>query len=160
LFKAEADVILFLIRERPKAAKKSDKEGMTPLHLVCDADSGIDLAVVEELVEVFPGACSSRSSRDGSTPLSLAIANQAPVMVLRALASVNDAPFGIADDNGRLPLHVAVAVKSNYRTFRFLVKGYPEAKTTKNKVGETAYMFAKRMKLEQDILVLLAPNYD
>lgn len=158
MFGASADVISLLIKKYPSAANHYDQDGMAALHLACEADGGIELSVVEHMVEGYPEAASFRNKRDGSTPLHLAVANNATVPVLQALIKANRAPLSLTDDRGRLPLHVAVAVKASVRTFQFLVDEYPDGLSVKNKEDETPITFAQRMKLDEVVIKLLEPS--
>jgi ankyrin repeat protein len=157
MFGAGADVIAYLIRKYSGAVKKTDTMGLTPLHVACDSDSGQDLSLVELLIEAFPEACTIRSKTDGSTPLLLAVARNAPQPVIRALIKANRDPLSIADQGGRIPLHVAVAVKADSETFKLLIEMYPSGLTTKNKANEIPRAFAAKMKLDSSILELLEP---
>lgn len=158
MFGADADVVSFLVKKYPGGAKKTDKDGLTALHLACDADGGTKLSVIERLVGAYPDACSRRDKRDGSTPLLLAVARNASVNVLKILIKANRGQLSTTDDRGRLPLHVAVAVRAGLGTFQLLVNEYPKGVSTKNKANETPIALAQRMKLDEDVIKLLQPS--
>lgn len=165
MFGADTDVVSYLIRKYSGAAKRTDKEGMTPLHIICDSDGGVDSPIVsgqmeqivELLIEANPEAC-KKQSNDGATPLLLAVARNAPLPVLKALIVANQDPLSIADKGGRLCLHVAVAVNATAATFKLLVESYPGGLLMENKDSEIPHAFAAKMKLDTDKLELLKPN--
>ena len=133
-----------------------DKDGMTPLHLLCDLED-IKPCVVRLISEEEPCACLTPSKEDGSTPLHLAIARKAPHSAIRALISANDTALSTKDRRGRIPLFVAVAVRSPIDTFKFLLLKYPDGRNTRNMLNELPVTMAARMNLDGDLLDLLQP---
>lgn len=156
MFGANTDVISFLLENCPSACKRTDKEGMTPLHLLCDSDEP-NAAAVKLLLEENATVCSIQTKVDGSTPLHLAVLRKAPVSVLNTLIEAEETALSTKDDRGRIPLFSAVAVKADLETFKLLLHKYPDGRETKNKLNELPCMFAARMVLNDDILQLLAP---
>ena len=156
LFGASYGVISFLVEHYPKACRKQDKDGMTPLHLLCDLDD-IKPCLIRLISEEEPCACLTPTNEDGSTPLHLAIARKAPHSAIRALISANDTALSTKDGRGRIPLFVAVAVRSPIETFKFLLLKYPAGRTTRNLLNELPVTMAARMNLDGDLLDLLQP---
>ena len=156
LFGASYDVVSYLVENNPHSCRKQDKDGMTPLHLLCNLVDG-DLSLVRLIADEEPRACLKLSKQDGSTPLHMAIARKAPLSALRTLISANDTPLSTKDEKGRIPLFVAVAVRSDVETFKFLLLKYPASRTTRNKLNELPVTMAARMNLSGVLLDILQP---
>jgi len=157
MFGSSKAVISFLIKVCPSACRKTDEDGMTPLHLLCDSDH-LDAAAVDVLLEENPTVCTMKTKVDGSTPLHLAVARNASIPVLKALIEGDKNALSTMDDRGRIPLFVAVAVKADLETFKLLLAKYPQGRNVKNKVHELPCIMAARMKLSAEILALLEPK--
>ena len=157
MFGSSSEVISFLVDQHPDACRKTDKEGMTPLHLLFESED-INVAAVDILLNEESTVCSMKTEIDGSTPLHLAVARRTPISVVKALIEAEKTALWTMDDRGRIPLFVAVAVKADLETFKLLLREYPEAREAKNKLNELPCILAARMKLSGDILALLEPN--
>jgi ankyrin repeat protein len=157
MFGADADVVSYLIRKFPGAAKRKDKIGMLPLHIACDSDIGIDSpngAVIKILAEAYPDACFV-NSEDGYSPLAISIARSAPLSVIETLIKACPESLRIVDQENQLPLHWAVAAKVNFETFRLLVVSYPSGLLTESNQKQTPYDYAVAVELDEAILDLL-----
>lgn len=133
---------------------------MLPLHVACDTDGGIfshSSAIIEILIEAYPEACAVRSN-DGTTPLAVAVAGNAPIPVIRALIKAHPEALSVADREYRIPLHAAVAVNAPLETFELLVEIHPGGLLIENNDNETPYAFATNVKLDTTILNLLKPK--
>lgn len=157
MFGAGADVVAYLTRKYPGAAKKVDKLGMLPLHIACDSDIGIDspdLSVVEVLVDAYPEACVIKCEY-GSTPLAICVSRNAPLPVLMTLIKACPDSLSETDQENNTPLHSALAAKAPLEVIRLLVDSHPGALLTENNDNETPYEYGIKMKLDSAILNIL-----
>lgn len=157
MFGADADVVAYLIRKYPGAAKKVDKLGMIPLHIACDSDIGIDSpnsSVVEVLAEAYPEACLTKCEY-GATPLAICVARKAPLPVLIALIKACPDSLSETDQENHIPLQSALAAKASLDIIRLLVDTYPSGLLAENNENETPYDYGVRMKLDSAILNIL-----
>lgn len=117
----------------------------------------VNPSVVRLIADEEPRACLKLTKQDGSTPLHMAIARKVPLSALRALVSANDTALSTKDEKGRIPLFVAVAVRSDIETFKFLLLKCPASRTTRNRLNELPVTMAARMNLNGVLLDLLQP---
>jgi ankyrin repeat protein len=158
MFGADADVVAYLTRKYPGAAKKVDKLGMLPLHIACDSDIGIDSpnwSVVEVLAEACPEACLTKCEY-GATPLAICVARKAPIPVLEALIKACPEALSEADKENHIPLQSALTANASLDVIRLLVDNYPNGLLTENSDNETPFDFGVRMDLDSVILDVLA----
>lgn len=159
MFGADADVVSYLIRKFPGAAKKVDKLNMLPLHIACDSDVGIDapnVSVIEVLAKGYPEACLSQTN-EGNTPVVISIARKVPLQVVVVLIKACPESLSTRDQQNQIPLHTAVTAKATIDMIRFLILTYPSALIAKNDKNETPYDLAVKFGLDSDILELLEP---
>lgn len=100
------EAALALIAADGALAQSQDDFGMLPLHWACTEPS-VALAVVKELVEVFPEAC-RLENLSGMLPLHVAIRNKLPGLHINALLDVYPEAAFTKDGNGRYPIDLAM----------------------------------------------------
>ncbi len=166
--RASLDEIRSIVTAKPNAVKAEDKCGYVPLHSACLHDASLN--VVQYLVEQYPDsihvkndyylyrACIGKENESldavqkldyanfGTLPIHLACHGIAPLDVVQFL--VKKKPDSIKDktNNGKLPLHYAVAADSIYMSslaiVQFLVGTYPGAIEEPDHHGETPLALA------------------
>jgi hypothetical protein len=159
MFGADVEVVSYLTRKYPGAAKKTDQLGMLPLHIACDSDVGIDspnAAVIQVLAEAYPEACLLKTE-GGATSLAISVARKAPLPVVTTLIKACPESLSIADQENCIPLHSAVAVKASFDVLNLLAVSYPSGLLIMNNENETPFDIAVKLELESDILDLLEP---
>jgi ankyrin repeat protein len=118
---APADLNQTLLKMFPAAVHKFDRDGNVPLHLAAAAEN---LEMIELLGEAFSSGASIRNE-DGMLPLHFTIASHSgydpahdnadeddlpsPIQVIKTVLKLFPKAVAIPDNDGNLPLHVAVS---------------------------------------------------
>jgi len=153
----DSDLVVLLTAAAPEAAGIQDNHGKTPLHLACAAKHP-DLETVEDLTEVCPEALCLHDDETGATPLHVALANKkCDVDIIKDLVASNNKALKAVDQDGRIPLHVAVENNASIKVIKVLIKKHAKTLAIQNNNGETAHRIAKSMGQEKEILKLLKP---
>ena len=153
----DPDLVILLTAAAPEAAGMQDNHGKTPLHLACAAKRP-DLETVEDLTEVWPHAVCLHDEETGATPLHVALANKkCDVDIIKDLVASNSKALKAVDQDGRIPLHVAVENKASIKIIKVLTKKHAKTLAVQNHSGETAHKIAKSMGQGKEILKLLKP---
>jgi ankyrin repeat protein len=87
----------------------------------------------------------------------LAVARKCPQSVLKEIIKGNVEALKVPDKEGRIPLHVAAALKADASTINSLIKAFPGGVKIKDNAGDTAWHLAKKVKLKKEILAMLKP---
>ena len=138
----QPEVVMMLIKEYPNGLQQKDKEGNLPIHSSVErGDAGVDVAVIEKMLELNPGAMSVRD-KQGNTPLHSACEclTIKLVAVLTAMLRAGPNAAKVKDRDGNLPLHcVCESRKLTGKIQSFatdmLIDAYPGGLRVKDKQG-------------------------
>ncbi|KAG7356722.1 ankyrin repeat domain protein [Nitzschia inconspicua] len=127
-FKTPLEIVTILMNDKAasRATTQRDKNGATPLHVIC-ASQEIDEMV--GLIEII-GSKEAALVKDGerNTPLLVAISN--PEVTKRAIAAVgktNPAAARVENAKGRTPFHAAIRSKLTENIVKEIIKVDPKA---------------------------------
>jgi hypothetical protein len=126
-----ASVVAFLLEKYPDAARMSNEQYQTPLHLACAASSSshvktttLNQNVVQLLLARYPAAA-QLADGNGYTPLHLACQNQPSVHILSALTNACPGVIYASTRTMEKPLHVAVRHQASPAVLKFLLEQDP-----------------------------------
>lgn len=175
----------FIVMKTPAEIQMvPDKYNMNLLHLTCGSSEPRFDVVNTLLLTVYAmelkalcrrddstnidGKCCSCTAQDdeGSTPLHKALRSKAHPTLIKLLLFRSHSSLHMMDNNGQLPLHVAVqrltpTVRPNddiITVLRMLISAYPQGlKVPDMQTNEVPHQYAKRLNLSNDIIQMLRP---
>lgn len=157
--KPNCDLVVLLTAAAGEAAERQDNHGLTPLHLICSAKRPA-LEIVEDLTEVGPKAVCLQDEERGATPLHMVLEKKkCDLDIVKDMIGSNPVVLTVADNYGRLPLHLAVKAEIDAKVIKVMVKKYPGSKSVEAEEGETPYQIARAMHQEKEVLKLLRPPH-
>jgi ankyrin repeat protein len=127
---APMDVLKFLMDKCEKALKIKDKDGYLPLHHAINEQESFKCVTL--FVTKWPGAVQVCEAR-GWLAIHVAVARRWPVLpVVEFLVKQWQSSLRMEDNDGSLPLHVAVAHSAAMDVLGFLLVQYPGAIEKRN----------------------------
>jgi len=155
--KLPADVVLFIIDQAEGAVRTREASShMYPLHLACKA--GSDYEILEALIDIYPKAI-DMVDKDGNTIFHVACTCRRLTYSFASLLLEQCSYETIQQPNeeGALPLHLAVTNRSPWPVLELLIDHYPKALDIKDKKGNVPMHRAFLQKsTEMHVLVRLA----
>jgi ankyrin repeat protein len=83
-------------------------------------------------------------NKSGATPLHLALQENCSFSKIKTLVKAHDAALQVEDEEGRIPLHVALMADTvDAKTIKLLTKTCPSSLTIRNSDGDTPLQIAK-----------------
>jgi len=125
----DLNAVKFLVERNPESVYASDNNGQTPVHLICERPNDGNIAVLNYLVQAYPQTLRAQDG-NGHTPLQVLLSSEAAVrwresfgqnplhvlvqhgvtkVLLEALLKESPELVRETDNDGRLPLHIAIA---------------------------------------------------
>lgn len=147
---ASLDIIEFLLDTEPRAASVQDHLDRLPLHLACIGYDYGQLELVRLLIAVNSQAC-RHESRNGRTPLHLAIEGGASVHVIQLLTKTFPEAVEMAAC-GMSPLNCAIRQMASVQVIQTLVRARPEATKSRDHAG--AFPLRRAMEIHCSTAVL------
>jgi ankyrin repeat protein len=129
----DPDMVMFLANQSPQSVRIRTHKGDLPLHLAVQNESGLEVELVEPLVDAWPESVQEKSG-EGVLPLHLA----AKIDAFRSLRYlVEKWPVSAQEktDQGWLAVHLALKyvpdgsheAEAMFQTARFLVELFPQS---------------------------------
>lgn len=142
----------------PEAGEIVSGEGQIPL--MCAMKRHAKPEVLNDLIVSRPDV-TKYVDDDGSTILHKALVYDVDVSVLKILVKANPSMLQATNSLGNYPIHTAVQnAIQNRKVYSLLCRKYPDALEEKNKAGNTPCSYAKKKKLDVEIVEFLNPYED
>ena len=154
LFNASIQVCQILMSHpfSERAALTTNAFGATPLHLAA-AHPG---ACTDTATAIGTSASALKQDRLNKTPLHLAAQNKhATSGLIESILELNNKACEMMDDDGNLPLHVAVQAEAKEHIVESLLRACPAAAQHTNKVLDTVLHIAVKHKCRKEVIQLL-----
>lgn len=154
LFNASIQVCQILMSHpsAERAALTTNAFGATPLHLSA-AHPG---ACTDTATAIGTSASALKQDRFNKTPLHLAAQNKnATSGLIESIVELNPKACEIMDDDGNLPLHVAVQAEAKEHIVESLLRACPAAAQHRNKDLDTVLHIAVQHKCRKEVMKLL-----
>lgn len=159
-------VVQFLLDRFPEAARMTNRNYQSPLHVACSVrSSSLDsirysqLRIVELLLECYPTAA-RLVDENGYTPLHIACRAGAPVEVLAALLQSHAGVLQMSSRNLEKALHLAAIRSECSDTVRFLLRKDPsQAAAMDDKMQTPLHKACMAECVSTEIIYLLVHAY-
>jgi len=154
--KLPADAVLFLIEQAEGAVRTREAATMMyPLHLACKA--GSEMEIMETLLDIYPRAIDAVDKK-GNTIFHVACMARTltPEFCEKLLEYCSYETIQEANEDGSLPLHLAVQNRASMPVLQLIIDYYPEALDIKDEKGNTPMHKAFQTTTEMHVLVRLA----
>jgi ankyrin repeat protein len=154
--KLPEDLILFLIEKEEGAVRTKEASTlMYPLHMA--AKTGASPKLLERLIQIYPKAIDA-VDKGGNTVFHVACTYRQLNLEFaeQLLDTCSYETIRMTNQNGMLPLHLAVQHRAKMPVLQLLIDHYPEALTFKDKKGNVPLHLAFQTATEMYVLVRLA----
>ena len=122
-------ILRCLLEYFPNAASDTHSSGVMPLHVMCCCNKNVTLGMVQLLIEACPESIDR--TNNGVTPLHALSKNgenlddSVAVDILGFLLERCPEAVRRADDDGHLPIHLALMSSKSFEFCRMLIEAYP-----------------------------------
>lgn len=154
--KLPIDCVYYLIDQAEGAVRTREASThMYPLHLACKA--GADYELLDTLMDIYPKAIDAIDN-NGNTLFHVACTSRKLDLELadRLLEQCHYETVQIANEDGALPLHLAVSNRASWPVLQLLIDHYPEALDIKDDKGNVPLHRAFMTTTKMHVLVRLA----
>lgn len=126
---ANLELIRFLVRRKPEAARLRTSGGLTALHLLCRQNpTEAELPAMDILLHADPSSLIQRDFSSQSTPLHLLCqGSRISLQVVTWLVEANSTVTAIPDHDHYLPLHHASEIGADAEIISALLEHHPAA---------------------------------
>lgn len=123
---------LDLIANYPASVRQRDPEDDSyPIHVACSHGTGVELIVLQALVEAWPASLSTVTARDYDSPLYVACCHEMNAECIAYMGQKHPQALSKRNHRNELPLHPAAA-HGWLDVLQYLVNEYPRAAACKN----------------------------
>ena len=139
------NILRYLIKYFPNAARHADKSGRLPLHTICRNNSHVTLGMVQLLIDAFPDSVRHEDNTGCMPLLSLCLNTnldeKGGLEILKLLLEKCPESVRHATNRGSLPIHAA----AGYQSLEFchvLIEEYPGSDRITSDSGVLPFHFA------------------